>query len=52
MLDVTVSFGRSTDIPVVGDWNGKGVDDISVYRPSSWTFYLDDDFDGLAEHII
>jgi hypothetical protein len=29
-------FGRSTDIPVTGDWDGDGVDTIGVYRNGRW----------------
>jgi subtilisin family serine protease len=34
-------FGISTDLPVVGDWNGDGRAKIGVFRPSARTFYLD-----------
>ena len=34
------SFGSPTDIPLVGDWTGKGYDSVGVYRPSTATFYL------------
>jgi hypothetical protein len=33
--------GVGTDIPVPGDWNGDGIDDIGIYRPSTQTWYLD-----------
>ena len=33
---VTVDFGRSGDIPVVGDWDGDGDDDIGVRRGTRW----------------
>ena len=38
--DVTVSFGASGDIPVVGDWDGNGTATIGLYRPNTSTFYL------------
>lgn len=38
--DTTVGFGAPGDIPLIGDWNGDGVDTIGVYRPSTSTFYL------------
>ncbi len=36
-------FGQAGDLPVVGDWNGDGRDDIGVWRPSTRIFYLDRD---------
>ncbi|HJH29448.1 MAG TPA: hypothetical protein C5S51_07125 [Methanosarcinaceae archaeon] len=29
----TVQFGLSTDIPVIGDWDKDGTDEIGVFRP-------------------
>ncbi len=40
---ITDPFGIPTDYPVAGDWNGDGVDDIGVWRPSTGRFYLDID---------
>lgn len=37
--DTKFSFGNSTDVPVVGDWNGDGYDDIGIFR--NGLFYLD-----------
>ena len=31
----TVNFGTSTDLPVIGDWNGDGRDEIGIYRPDN-----------------
>lgn len=36
--DSAVAYGNPGDIPVVGDWNGDGIDDLGVYRSN--TFYL------------
>ncbi|MEJ5947064.1 hypothetical protein WDZ17_17375, partial [Pseudokineococcus basanitobsidens] len=30
------SFGRAGDVPVVGDWDGNGVDSVGVYRAGRW----------------
>jgi hypothetical protein len=41
--DITAAFGGDpSDLPVVGDWNGNGVDTIGVYRSSTGFFYLSD----------
>ena len=44
-VDVSAAFGAVGDKPIIGDWNGDGVDDIGVYRPSGRRFYLDLDGD-------
>jgi len=33
-------FGRSSDTPIIGDWDGDGTDDIGVFRSSTATFYF------------
>ncbi len=38
---LTAPFGVSTDLPVTGDWNGDGKDEIGVWRPSTRKFLLD-----------
>ena len=35
-----IYWGKSTDIPVTGDWNGDGLWDVGIFRPSTHTFYL------------
>jgi hypothetical protein len=41
--EIAASFGGDTsDLPVVGDWNGDGVDTIGVYRSATGFFYLSD----------
>ncbi|MCD9186404.1 MAG: SBBP repeat-containing protein [Pyrinomonadaceae bacterium] len=35
----TVTFGQAGDLPVVGDWNGDGIDTIAVFRPSAGQFF-------------
>jgi len=37
---ITINFGQSGDLPVVGDWNGDGIDTVGVFRPSTGTFFL------------
>mgnify|MGYP001149792346 CR=1 FL=1 len=36
---VVTNFGAPKDLPVVGDWNGDGIDKIGVFRNGQW--YLD-----------
>ena len=31
-----VAFGTSTDVPVPGDYDGDGSDDVAVYRNGQW----------------
>jgi hypothetical protein len=34
--DLIIQYGRSGDIPVIGDWNGNGVHTIGVVRGNRW----------------
>jgi hypothetical protein len=38
--DLTFEFGVAGDIPVVGDWDGNGIDTVGVFRPSTQTWLL------------
>lgn len=31
-LGVAFTYGRAGDLPIVGDWNGDGVDTLGVVR--------------------
>jgi len=35
VADFTTTFGQAGDTPVVGDWNGDGLDEIGVMMPSA-----------------
>jgi hypothetical protein len=37
----------STDVPVTGDWNGSGTTKIGFYRPTTGTWFLDYNGDGI-----
>jgi len=52
--DQSVAFGEPDDLPVIGDWDGDGGDDIGLYRPGNTTgvFYLDIDNDGGSADIV
>ena len=38
--DHIITFGQAGDQPVVGDWNGSGIDSVGVSRPSTGQFFL------------
>ncbi len=40
-VDISAPFGISSDVPIVGDWNGDGIDDIGAWRASTSSFLLD-----------
>jgi len=44
----TFDFGAPGMVPIVGDWNGDGVDTIGVYDPQSANFFLNDTLGGVA----
>ncbi len=37
---ITINFGQSGDLAVVGDWNGDGIDTPGVFRPSTGQWLL------------
>lgn len=41
LTESSFQFGLANDIPVVGDWNGDGIDDLGVYRPNLGNFIID-----------
>lgn len=41
---ITIPFGATTDVPLIGDWTGDGVQKIGVYRPHENVFYLKNSF--------
>ncbi len=43
--DEWLAFGMAGDVPVAGDFNGDGADDIAIYRSGYW--YLDANGSGL-----
>ena len=41
--DELVEFGAPGDVPVTGDFDGDGIDDIGVYRQGTWILDSDGD---------
>jgi hypothetical protein len=39
----TIILGTQGDVPIAGDWNADGIDDVGVYQPSTATFILSED---------
>ena len=39
-LDLKYGFGTEGDLPLVGDFDGDGIDTIGLFRPSNGVFYL------------
>ncbi|MCW2710786.1 MAG: hypothetical protein JWP24_980 [Marmoricola sp.] len=35
-----IAYGQSTDVPITGDWNGDGVTDLGVWRPSTAQYLM------------
>ena len=46
---IELDFGQPGDLPVTGDWDGDGYDEIGVYRPSTHTWMFDHNMDGQAD---
>ncbi|HEV8370781.1 MAG TPA: SBBP repeat-containing protein [Pyrinomonadaceae bacterium] len=38
--DISIGFGIAGDLPITGDWDGNGVDDVGIFRPSTGQFQL------------
>jgi parallel beta-helix repeat protein len=52
VTDNSVKYGRSTDIPVAGDWDGDGRDEIGLFRPSTQMWYLDYNNDRVTDYSV
>ncbi len=42
-VDHVFQYGRHVDVPIAGDWNGDGIDQIGVFRDGRWTLDMDGD---------
>jgi hypothetical protein len=43
------SFGQAGDLPVVGSWSGNGLSNIGTFTPSTGTWRLDTNGDGVLD---
>jgi hypothetical protein len=52
----SIRFGNSNDLPLVGDWDGDGIDEIALFRPSRYNnhsrFFLDLENDGVTNRTV
>ncbi|MEM7483435.1 MAG: hypothetical protein AAF481_19915 [Acidobacteriota bacterium] len=40
-VDAVFGYGQGGDIPVVGDWDGDGADEVGLYRNGTWILDTD-----------
>lgn len=45
----TFTFGQNGDIPIVGDWDGNGIDGVGFFRTGNSTFNLSNGFQGTVD---
>lgn len=45
--EITVTYGSSSDFPVVGDWDGNGTQTPGVVRGNKW--FLNNAFDSSGD---
>lgn len=54
-VTITMLFGQAGDLPVVGDWNGDGIDTVGVYRVingnGTWLLSNSPNVDGTAPQV-
>jgi hypothetical protein len=43
------TFGQNGDIPIVGDWDGNGIDGVGFFRPGNSSFNLSNGFQGTID---
>jgi len=47
VFNFAIANPSSSDLPVVGDWNGDGKDEIGIYQPITKKWYLDYNSNGV-----
>jgi hypothetical protein len=45
----TFTLGQNGDIPVIGDWDGNGIDGVGFFRQGNSTFNLSNNFQGTLD---
>lgn len=45
----TFTFGQNGDVPIVGDWDGNGIDGVGFFRAGNSTFNLSNGFQGTVD---
>ena len=45
----TFTFGQNGDTPIVGDWDGNGIDGVGFFRGGNSTFFLSNGFQGTVD---
>lgn len=48
-VNFTFTLGQSGDQPIVGDWDGNGIDGVGVFRQGNSTFFLSNGFQGTID---
>jgi len=43
------TFGQNGDTPIVGDWDGNGIDGVGLFRGGNSTFFLSNGFQGTVD---
>jgi hypothetical protein len=43
------TFGQNGDIPIVGDWDGNGIDGVGFFRTGNSSFNLSNGFQGTID---
>ena len=45
----TFTLGQNGDTPIVGDWDGNGIDGVGAFRGGNSTFFLSNGFQGVVD---
>ena len=48
-VNFTFTLGQNGDLPLVGDWDGNGIDGVGVFRTGNSSFNLSNGFQGVID---